>query len=885
MRSTGFPFCLRALVLIFLLAATAAAQTQSDLFDDTVLHEIRLEMKASDWKTLKQDFLDNTYYPANFKWRNVLVEDVGIRSRGTGSRSPIKPSLRVDFDRFEETQKFLGLKSLILRANTQDPSMLHERLSMTILRRLGIPASRESGMRFYVNDEFIGLYSIVESVDKVFLNANLGEDSGYLYKYDYNVGDSAYYFGYRGADPALYSPSPFKPETHEKDPDPKPIEAWIRAINQTSDADFQRVMADFIDLRGFLKHAAAERYLAEQDGVIGAFGMNNYYIYRYDKRNLFQLIAWDKSNAFESGPSESIWRFVTDVPVAQQNILLRRALGFPELRNVYLESLASTARIAGGPSGLLAREVDRLYDQTRATALEDPNKQCQDPRTGLLKPCSNAEFEADIGNLRNFAANRRDAVLGQVAANLAPVTSRGFSIADKGGFSMSTVGNSNLAVGYARIQPDSGKTTPAGLAIFGFKQNGSVVSEAAVPSSPLIQSGRIYADVNGPVDTGLAIANPNNQPATINFYFTDSTGRDFGSGTTTIPAGGQIAEFLDQKSFSSGSGVSGTFTFSSDVPVSAVALRGLTNERSDFLITTLPVSAVGATATETVFFPHFADGSGWSTQVVLVNPGDDTLSGTVQFFDQGSASAAAKPVTVSIDGQSASSFPYSIPARSSRRFQTAGSGNTLLSGSVRVVPGGGTKSPSGLAIFAYRAGGVTVSEAGVPASRPTSAVRMYAEVSGEAIDSGVAIANPSSSAAVVTVELTDLNGKAVGSKAQLTVPADGQVAMFLDQIPGLGSTPLPFQGLARMSTSAAGGVAVVGLRSSVNTRGDFLITTTPPTDESAAVSSTEQLFPHLVDSGGYTTQFILYSGAPGQTTSGTLRFGSQSGGALSLLLW
>src|SRR5262245_8044409 len=173
---------------LLFFTATAAAQTQADLFDDTVLHEVRLEMKASDWKTLKQDFLDNTYYPANFKWRNVLVEDVGIRSRGTGSRSDIKPGLRVDFDRYEEKQKFVGLKSFILRNDTQDASMMHERLAMILFRRMGLYASREAHTRFYVNGQYIGLYTIVESVDKDFLKKNLGEDGGYLYKYDYNSG-------------------------------------------------------------------------------------------------------------------------------------------------------------------------------------------------------------------------------------------------------------------------------------------------------------------------------------------------------------------------------------------------------------------------------------------------------------------------------------------------------------------------------------------------------------------------------------------------------------------------------------------------------------------------------------------------------------------------
>ena len=47
----------------------------------------------------------------------------------------------------------------------------------------------------------------------------------------------------------------------------------------------------------------------------------------------------------------------------------------------------------------------------------------------------------------------------------------------------------------------------------------------------------------------------------------------------------------------------------------------------------------------------------------------------------------------------------------------------------------------------------------------------------------------------------------------------------------------------------------------------FVITTTPPSDEATAVSSAERLFPHLVDAGGYTTQFVLYSGSPAQAIS------------------
>lgn len=60
---------------------------------------------------------------------------------------------------------------------------------------------------------------------------------------------------------------------------------------------------------------------------------------------------------------------------------------------------------------------------------------------------------------------------------------RSYCIPNLGGTSFVTDGLGSLAVGYARIQPDSGNTTPSGIAIFGLRQNNVLVTEAAVPYS------------------------------------------------------------------------------------------------------------------------------------------------------------------------------------------------------------------------------------------------------------------------------------------------------------------------------------------------------------------------------------------------------------------
>jgi hypothetical protein len=161
---------------------------------------------------------------------------------------------------------------------------------------------------------------------------------------------------------------------------------------------------------------------------------------------------------------------------------------------------------------------------------------------------------------------------------------------------------------------------------------------------------------------------------------------------------------------------------------------------------------------------------------------------------------------------------------------------------------------------------------------------MYAEASGASgkpgsIQTGLSIANTSTTPATVTLALTALDGASVGPAATLTIPGSGHTAKFLEEIfPNL---PNPFQGVLRISATGTG-ISVVGLRGRYNERSDFLISTTPPTPENSAPSTTELFFPHLANGDGYTTQFILLSGSGG--SAGTIRFVSQAGQVLPLTL-
>lgn len=381
----------------------APVSLSAPFFDDSTVQSITLNINSRDWQSLKDHFQDNTYYPCDFRWNGNVVRNVGIRSRGTGSRSGAKPGLRVDFDRYTSSQTFLGLKSFILRNQTQDASNMHERISMLLFRRLGVKTPREAFTKLFINSTYAGLYTIVESVDKAFLRAAFNEDEGYLYKYDYNVDDSAYFFEDRGADPAAYVPHPFKPETHESDPRPEPIVEFVRIVNNDSEAAFPTTVAPYVDWDNFTRHIAIENVLADQDGFNGNYGINNFYWYRLADRNLFMWIPWDKSEAFKDGPFLPIFHNFLDGVTQRRNRLSQRAMSIPAVLNMYLARLLDAAKSLreldeANPDdkrGWMEREIEREYAQIHDLVYQD-----------VQKPYSNEEFEAEVERLRTFARER-----------------------------------------------------------------------------------------------------------------------------------------------------------------------------------------------------------------------------------------------------------------------------------------------------------------------------------------------------------------------------------------------------------------------------------------------------------------------------------------------
>src|SRR5580765_4129977 len=245
-----------AVAILGVWASNAAAQTQDEFFDDTFVHELRIDIRNSDWDLLREHFLDNTYYPVVFHWiyrgKDIIINDVGIRSRGHGSRSPVKPNLRVDVNRYAPGQTFLGLGSFILKANNQDPSMLKERSVFKLWDRTGLPASREAFSRLYINNEYYGVFLLTEELRTEYTQRYLNDTNGDLY--EWKPISEGYHFEWNptcttkiplacSTDPAKWAPLPWNPEENKATYDMTPTINMIRGFTQVADAEFEKTVS------------------------------------------------------------------------------------------------------------------------------------------------------------------------------------------------------------------------------------------------------------------------------------------------------------------------------------------------------------------------------------------------------------------------------------------------------------------------------------------------------------------------------------------------------------------------------------------------------------------------------------------------------------------
>ena len=318
------------------------AQSGQHIFDNATVHEIRIFFDDPGfWDTLTNHYnisvdttLENVPLSAQVIIDGDEVDSVGVSQKGYysnwGAGGSLKKPLKLDFNYFVNGGKYDDVKSLNLQNAFMDPSLMRDVLAYKMLRDFGVAASRTSYAKVYINDSYWGLYVLVESVNKTFLEEHFGNNDGNLYKANWTS------LQYLGDNQDAYS-NDFELKTNESTNDWSRLIYLIKKINQTNNNAYKDTIPKYLDMESYLKTMAVDVTINNWDSYFGHG--RNFYLYDNPTDGKFYWIPWDYNLAF-SGDAFSQYDITLSglrSDPSFDKILTKKVFNNPTLKAQYLQ--------------------------------------------------------------------------------------------------------------------------------------------------------------------------------------------------------------------------------------------------------------------------------------------------------------------------------------------------------------------------------------------------------------------------------------------------------------------------------------------------------------------------------------------------------------------
>lgn len=235
---------------------------------------------------------------------DLTFDKVGIRYKGNGTigdaARTIKKSFKIDLDRAGGMGRFGGSKTINLHCGVADPSKFRETFGYELYRAAGVPAPKTTlaEVRLTVPGKhdkiYLGLYTIVQEVDKTFLKDNFEDEKGLLLK-----PEGVREFEDRGEKWDDYK-AIYKPKREPEKDEASRVIAFAKLVHKADDATFHKEIESYIDVNDYLRFLAATAFIVNTDSyfVLG----HNFYLYLHPKTRKFHFIPWDLDRAFSNLP-------------------------------------------------------------------------------------------------------------------------------------------------------------------------------------------------------------------------------------------------------------------------------------------------------------------------------------------------------------------------------------------------------------------------------------------------------------------------------------------------------------------------------------------------------------------------------------------------------
>ncbi|MGV9862959.1 CotH kinase family protein [Rhodococcus koreensis] len=319
-----------------------------DLFDNTVGHELTIDITDAEYDEMISAYRDN----GEKKWVNATITIdgttitdaevrlkgnstlMGLRGDGAGppggmqspegmempqdgqlpegfdpaaalggmtaisEDDPTSLPLLISFDRNAEGRAYQGMTELSVRPGTP---VLNEAMALSLTAETGQPSQRYAYTVYSIWDSATATRLVLEHPDESYANS-LFDSDGYLYKADANSR-----FTYVGDDQANYTDQ-FKQLNAAGTGDVQPIINFLKWLDSAGDEEFDAHLGDWVDVDSFARYLATQNLLVNGDDMSGP-GQNYYLWYDLDTEKI-SVISWDLNLAMNgdatTGPDQAV---------------------------------------------------------------------------------------------------------------------------------------------------------------------------------------------------------------------------------------------------------------------------------------------------------------------------------------------------------------------------------------------------------------------------------------------------------------------------------------------------------------------------------------------------------------------------------------------------
>ncbi len=410
------------LVYCFLLAVGAMAQNPGDtIFNYPNIHNINITFTQTGWwdslmyyKQHADSFnLSTQPMMGNVIFDGTLIDSVGVTFKGNGSFSGYpgrKKPIKISFNQFVQGKKLEGLTTINLNNNFLDPTMMREKLLLDFMNVKGLPAPRCTYARVSYNGQYVGLYKIVEQVNKEFCKTHFSDWGGNLFK-----GDPGGSLGYINSNPASYYPN-YELHSNTTANDWTDLVNLIDNICNTPAVNFYDTLETNLNTTPVIQQWAARNLFVDLDAYYHA--AHNYYLYHNTTTGKFEWCTWDVSVAFGFYP------FLTEDSTVKTSVLMAntpltiRMLLDTTYKTTYLNTICDYLDYF--KESVLFPQIDSIAAKIYPGILAESDTNKMFPTQTFYSTLDSFTYHmpsvppSDIPALKRFITNRRNNVIAQL---------------------------------------------------------------------------------------------------------------------------------------------------------------------------------------------------------------------------------------------------------------------------------------------------------------------------------------------------------------------------------------------------------------------------------------------------------------------------------------